>query len=69
MKIGRSSRGTADFFACDLQVLKVYRLRRANAGACAALDALVRVDYIDITSRDGLDRALVDACSASNARV
>ena len=40
-----------------------------NDCAGAAVDALVRIDYINITGRDCLYRTFVDTCAASYAQI
>lgn len=45
------------------------RLRRTNACAGAAVDALVGIDYIDVPLRDSLYRAFADAGAAGNAGI
>lgn len=42
---------------------------RANACACTAIDAFVRVDNIDIACRNSLNGAFVDAGAACDAGV
>ena len=57
-------------FLCLLvKLLGLARFARANACAGAAVDALVRIDYINITGRDCLYRTFVDTCAASYAQI
>ena len=44
-------------------------LRRTYACASTAVDALISVDYIDITCRNSLYWALSDTCTTCNARI
>ena len=57
-------------FLCLLvKLFGLDRFARANACAGAAVDALVRIDYINITGRDCLYRTFVDTCAASYAQI
>lgn len=51
------------------QLLGNDRLARTYAGAGAAVDTFVGVDYIDVASRNSLYGALADASTACYARV
>jgi len=42
------------------------RLNRANICACAAVGADSRVNYVNVTFSNGLNRALIDTGSASS---
>ena len=64
--------GTAKFSGAHLR-LRTSSLSdcfyRTVVGAGAAVDALVRIDYINITGRDCLYRTFVDTCAASYAQI
>ena len=49
--------------------LQADSLRRTNTCACATLDALVSINYIDVAGADSLNRTLIDAGTASDTRI
>ena len=49
--------------------LQADSLGRTNSCACATLDALVSIDYIDVAGRNSLNRTLIDASTASDTRI
>jgi hypothetical protein len=53
-------------FNCP-SLFRVNSLNRANVGTCAAIGADFRIDLIDITFRNSLYRALIDAGPAGGA--
>ena len=49
--------------------LQADSLGRTNSCACATLDTLICINYIDVASRNSLNRTLIDASTASDTRI
>ena len=49
--------------------LQADSLGRTNSCTCATLDALVSINYIDVTGRNSLNRTLIDASTACDTRI